>query len=300
VLRTDLSFVLVGTLTLLACEARQASAPVVPRDERVVTEVVARVGDRPIGAAEVAARMAAKGLDAEAALERLIDEELLVQEARRRGITEGRDDERALERIMVRAMLHDLEEDLTPDSVPDAEVRADFETQRESLEVPERRKSWHILVKDASDSGWRLAEAIQDEVRAAADPRSVFRRYAEGGEADPPLEVSAEDLPPITRRAGIEQAYKDALFAAESTGPLDTLVETSYGLHVIVLTEILPSEHKTFRDVEGEIRDRLSQKKRFERLAEVVRAGEAAGLVEYDEEGVARLLEMPGLPERVR
>jgi hypothetical protein len=300
VVRADLSFVCAGALTLLACEARQGSAPAVPLDERVVTEVVARVGDRQIGATEVAARMAAEGLDAEAALERLIDEELLVQEARRRGIHEGRDDERAVERVMVRAMLHDLEKDLTPDSVPEDEVRADFESQRENLDVPERRKSWHILVKDSSASGWRLAEAIQDEVRAADDPRSVFRRYAEGGEAKPPLEVSAEDLPPITRRAGIEQGYKDALFAAGSTGPLDTLVETSYGLHVIVLTEIIPSERKTLREVEGEIRDRLSQKKRFERLAEIVRAGEGAGLVEYDEEGVARLLEMPGLPERVR
>lgn len=299
-MRSDLSLVLVGALTLLACEARQASEPVVPRDERVVTEVVARVGDRPIGAAEVAARMAAEGVDADTALERLIDQELLVQEARRRGITEGRDEERAAERIMVRAMLHDFEQDLTPDSVPEDEVRADFESQREKLDIPERRKSWHILVKDSSESGWRLAEAIRDEVRSAADPRSVFRRYAEGGEAEPPLEVSAEDLPPITRRAGIEQAYKDALFEAESTGPLDTLVETSYGVHVIVLTEILPSERKTLREVESEIRDRLSQKKRFERLAEVIRAGEAAGLVEYDAEGVARLLEMPGLPERVR
>jgi hypothetical protein len=300
VLRADISSVLVGTLTLVACEGSEVSAPIVVRDEHIVADGIARVGDRPIGAADVALRMEAEDLNAEEALERLIDEELLVQEARRRGITEGHDDERALERIMVRAMLHDLEADLTPEAVPDEEVREDFEAQREKLELPERRKSWHILVKDTSEAGRRLAESIEAEVHAANDPRSVFRRYAEGGNAETPPEVRAEDLPPITRRAGIEQPYKDALFAAESTGPLDSLVETSYGLHVIVLAEILPSERRTLKDVEGEIRARLSQKKRFERLAKLVQAGEAEGLVEYDEKGVARLLEMPGLPERRR
>lgn len=300
-MRADISLVLVAAFALAACGRDEHSGhPVDTRDARAVTTVVARVGERPIGAADVAARMSAEHLDAKTALDQLIDEELLVQEAARVGVTEKKAEERAAERVMVRAMLRDFEKDLTPEAVPDEEVRADFESHREAFEVPERRASWHIVVKDSSEAGKRLAGTILDDVRAAKDPRSVFRRYAEGGDAEPPIEVIAEDLPAITRRAGIEQPYKDALFAARSTGPLDALVETSYGWHVIVLTEIIPGERKTWRDVEDEIRVRLSQKKRFEKLVEVVRAREADGLVEYDEEGVALLPALPGLPERTQ
>ena len=300
-MRADISFVLVAAFALVACgRDEHSSHPVDKRDALTVTNVVARVGERPIGAADVAARMSAEHLDAKTALDQLIEEELLVQEAARAGVTEKRDQERAAERVMVRAMLHDFEKELTPEAVPDEEVRADFESHREAFEVPERRASWHIVVKDSSEAAKRLAGTILDDVRAAEDPRSVFLRYAEGENAEPPIEVIAEDLPAITLRDGIEQPYKDALFAARSTGPLDALVETSYGWHVIVLTEIIPGERKTLRDVEDEIRVRLSQKKRFEKLVEVVRAREADGLVEYDEEGVALLLAMPGLPERTQ
>lgn len=297
-MRANISFVVIGALTVIACGREEARAPVAAPGTRVVTNVVARVGDRPIGAADVAARMADEGLDAEAALNRVVEEELLVQEATRVGIREDRDEEMAVERVMVRAMLRDFEKELTPELVSEEEVRADFETHREKLQVPERRVSWHILVKDSSQDGKHLAEKIRAEVLQADDPKAVFHRYGEDGDATPELEVTAEELPPLTPRAAIEQPYKDALFAAKTTGPLDALVETSYGWHVIVLTEILPGERRTLRDVEDEIRTRLSQKKRFERLAEVVRKRQADGLVEYDEKGVARLMAMPGLPKR--
>ncbi|MGB5701773.1 MAG: peptidylprolyl isomerase [Polyangiales bacterium] len=296
--RAKISIVLVGALTFNACGREETATRVAPLDARVVANVVARVGERPIGAADVAARMTDQGLDARTALDRLIEEELLAQEATRVGIREDRDEERAVERVMVRAMLRDFEAELTPELVAREEVRADFEANRDKLQVPERRISWHILVKDSSQDGKRKAESIRNEVRAADDPKAVFRRYAEDGEAKPELAVTAEELPPITPRASIEQPYKDALFAAQSTGLLDAVVETSYGWHVIVLTEILPGERKTLRDVEEEIRVRLSKKKRFERMVEVVRKGEADGLVTYDEEGVARLMAMPGLPTR--
>jgi parvulin-like peptidyl-prolyl isomerase len=289
----------IGAFALFACAPERGEAPKRQLAAREVTDVVARVGGRPVGAVEVAARMRTEGVDAKTALELLIDEETLAQEAERRGVATTPREERAIERVMVRAMLHDLEEEITPESVPAEEVRADFEAQAEALQIPERRSSWHIVVEDSTDAGRALAKSIQAEVKQADDPREVFDRYASGDPGEHELRVKAEELPPISDKAGIEQPYKDALFAARATGPLQKLVETSYGWHVIVLTEVLPEERKTLAEVEDEIRNRLSQKKRFENLVGVVQAGEAAGLVSYDDEGVALLLAMPGLPERV-
>lgn len=285
-------------LGLVACDAEPAQTEVVRRDSPAVARVVATVGGRPIGASEVVARMRRDALDADAALEALIEEELLVQEAERLGLTESPDAERTVERKAVRAMLADFERELTPESMSPEEVRADFELHREKLQVPERRRSWHILVKDTGDAGRAMAEAILAEIERAEDPKRVYARYAEGGSAEPGVDVAAEELPLMTDKAGIEKPYKDAVFGAKALGPLKKPVATSYGWHAIVVTEIAPGERRTLDDVEDEIRGRLSQKKRFEKLVTTVQGLEAEGLVRYEEPNVDRLLSMPGLPER--
>jgi parvulin-like peptidyl-prolyl isomerase len=250
---------------------------------RVVTNVVARVGGRPIGAAEVGARMAADGVSADAAIDQLIDEELLVREAERLGLMVSEDGERTIERVMVRSMLHDLEKENTPESISEEEVREDYVLHADKLQVPERRRSWHILVKDSSEAGRARAESILRELRRADDPKTVYERYVEGASDGADFEIEAEELPAISKKAGFKKRYKNALFAAKSEGPLKNVVETSHGWHAIVLVEILPEEHTTIDEVEGEIRERLSQKKRFEQLVEIVQGLEAKGLVQYDE-----------------
>jgi len=298
VARVIITILALGATALLGCDRDTGPSRAAKREARPVADVVARVGGRSIGGAEVEARMAADGISAEAAVRELIDEELLVQEAERLGFIEGRDDERTIERLMVRKMLHDLEEESTPASISDEEVREDYALHLEKFQVPERRASWHILVKDPSEEGRALAESILRELRRADDPRTVYELYADGGPEGTELEVRAEELPAIAMKAGIEKPYKDALFAAKSEGPLKKVVKTSYGWHAIVLTEIQPGELRSADDVADETRERLSQQKRFETLVEIVRNLEAEGLVQYDEQGVERLLSTPGLPER--
>jgi hypothetical protein len=268
-----------------------------PQRERSVERVIARVGDEVIGATDVAERMRASGLGPNEALDELIDEALLVDEATKRGLTESDADQRAVERVMVRRMLKDFEAELTPADVREKDVRADFEQHREKFQVPERRASWHVLVRDSSDAARALSESILRDVRSADDPKTVYERYA-SGEVETEVEVIAEELPPITREAGFEEPFKDALFAAKATGPLESAVETKYGWHVIVLTDIVPGEVRELEDVEDDIRERLSQKMRFRRVAATVAELEGEGLVEYDEDGVDRLLSTAGLPKR--
>ena len=264
---------------------------------RAVDVVIARAGDEVIGASDVVERMRTSGLDRRAALDQLIDEALLVDEARKRGLGESEIERRAVERAMVRRMLRDFEAELSPDAVPMKDVRDDFETYRARFQVPERRESWHILVRSTSDDAKSMAESILREVKRSSDPKDVYERYA-NSKTETEFDVIAEELPAITRSAGLEQPYKDALFDANRLGLLDDPVETAYGWHVIVLTEILPGETRTLDDVQEEIRERLSKKMRFQRVVDTVDQLEAQGLVEYDDEGVDRLLSMSGLPTR--
>jgi len=288
----------VGAEALGGCKAESRKIQLQQPDDPVVADLVARVGSRSIGASEVESRMVAEDVGAVAALQQLIDEALLVQEAERSRFTESREDQRSIERLMVRTMLRDLEEENTPDSISDEEVRATYALHAKTFEVPERRRSWHILVEDQSEAAEALAKSILAELQRADDPRAVYDLYAKGGPDSLTLDVKAEDLPAISKNASIKKPYKKALFEADAEGPLDEAVKTSYGWHAIVLAEILSEEVRTLDDAEDELRKLLSEQKRTRKLVTIAQGLEAQGLVHYDEQGVERLLSMPGLPER--
>jgi hypothetical protein len=196
--RIVIAIAVLGAVPLTACKGDRGAAPIAGREERVVGDVVARVGGLSIGVADVESRMAAEEVGPEAALEQLVDEALLVQEAERLGFTEDRNDERRIERLMVRTMLHDLEQKATPESISEEEVREVYALHADKFRDPERRRSWHILVEDESKTAEALAESILREIREAADPRAVFDRYENGELDDSDLDVRAENLPAIT------------------------------------------------------------------------------------------------------
>jgi hypothetical protein len=193
VVRIVIVILVLGMDPLAGCARERGRGRVEHTETRTVADVVARAGHLSIGASEIETRMTAEKLSADAALEQLISEALLVQEAERIGCAEDREGERAIERIMVRAMLHDLEKENTPELISEAEVRAYYVQRAENLPVP---------------------------------------------------------------------------------------------------------EHRTLAEVEEEVRERLSQKKRLQNVVEIVQRLEAQGLVQYDESGVERLLSMTGLPAR--
>lgn len=289
---------MLGAVILAGCERDSNHDRASQAASGEVARPVARVGSRSIGSAEVEALAAAEAIDSEDALQRLIDQELLAQEAERLGFTVEREGERTIERLMVRSMLHDMEKENTPESISEEELREDYAMHEDKFRIPERRQTWHILVKDKGDEAEALAASILREVQRAQDPRTVFERYADGAPQGIELEVLAEELPPVTEKAGLEKSYKDAAFAAKSAGPLKELVETSYGWHAIVVAEILPAEQLSMSDVEEASRLRISQGKRTAMLVKTVQALKAEGLIRYDEEGVERLLSRSGLPAR--
>ncbi len=282
----------------VGCEGPTKDALSARVQTAAVAEVVATVGGRAIGAEDVRERMMLDGVGATDALDALVEEELLLQEAQRAGLSEDPEAMRSVDRTMVRALLHDLERKNAPEEISKQEVRADFERNREQFQVLERRGSWHVLVKADTLEAREIAAAILTEVRQAEDSRAVFERYATGAADDIELSVVVEELPPITIKADIEKPYKDELFAAKSPGPLREPVRTSYGWHAIVLTEIQPGEVRTLADVEDEIRDRLSQRRRFEKLVELVKRLETEGRVVYDQAVVDRLMSARELPKR--
>jgi parvulin-like peptidyl-prolyl isomerase len=296
--RNIISIGMLGAVALAGCE-RGADHQLARRaGSGTVAAPVARVGDRSIGAAEVEALASAEAIEPEPALQRLIDESVLAQEAERLGFTVEREGERRIERLMVRSMLRDMERENTPASISEEELREDYTRYQDKFRIPERRRTWHILVKHEGSEAEAFAASILRELQRAPDPRTVFERYDDGAPNGVDLEILAEDLPPVTKKAGLEKPYKDAIFSAKSKGPLKNIIETSYGWHAIVIAEILPAEQPSMAELEEASRLRISQGKRTAKLVRTVQALTAEGLVQYDEQGVERLLSRTGLPRR--
>ena len=287
-----------GSVLFAACERGSDHTTGVADEAADVRDVVAQVAGTSIGASEVESLMAAEQMSAEEALQQLVDEAVLAAEAARRGLSVSSEGRRAVERRMVRSMLHDLEEEATPESVTEKELQEDYERYLDKYRIPELRRSWHLLVKDSSEKGRVLAASILRELRKADDPRAVFERYEERDPEAGEIEVLAEDLPAAPRKSAFERPFADALFEAKAEGPLNDVVETSYGWHAVFLAEIRPEQVKSREDVEEETRNRISQAKRLTEIVRIVQALNAEGLVSYDDAGVERLLAMEGLPER--
>lgn len=284
--------------SLLGCDAGFSEPEVEVRGSGSDGHVVARVGDRGILAEDVRSRAEIDGVETEAAVNALVDEALLYEAAERAGLGVDAALARRADRMMVRAFLRDLEEENTPDKVPMDEVEADFAAVEDRLQVPERRASWHVLVPGETAGARERATSILAATKRAAAPREIFERYEKPDPSGTEPTVRAEELPPIDASSRVEKPYKDALFAAKALGPLDEPVQTSYGWHAIVLTEILPAESRTVADVEPEIRERLAAKRRYERMQALTQGLDAQDFVRYNDAVVGRLMTAEELPKR--
>ena len=115
--RTALLFV------LAACGSPQQQAES-GEEARASGEVVARVNGRAIGAGDVEEVARRHGSSPREALDWLIDEAVLVQEANRRGVRAPDGLER---RLTVRALLAQLEAENAPADVTPAEIRVEYD-----------------------------------------------------------------------------------------------------------------------------------------------------------------------------
>jgi hypothetical protein len=162
-----------GATVLGGCDRDPDALQFARPDQGVVPDIVARVGDRSIGASEVASRMTADNLDAESAIEALLREEALAQEAERSGVTASLEDQRSIERLMVRTMLHDLEALNMPDSVSDEDVREAFAVNAHAFQAPGKTRT-------LADAEAELRQAISQQRRLSAIVAIVQALEAKG------------------------------------------------------------------------------------------------------------------------
>ena len=157
--------------------------------------------------------------------------------------------------------------------VNEADLKSYFEQNQTALNAKEERRASHILVsapKDVSAADKKLArEKAQSLLTTLRKSPELFAELAKKNSQDPGSSVNGGDLDFFARGAMVKP-FEDAAFAMKK-GEISEVVESEFGYHLILLTDIKSSAKSTFSEVRATLEQDLKKdlaKKKFAELAD--------------------------------
>jgi hypothetical protein len=260
-----------------ACGGRSEERPPAARVDALRAaaagrQVVARVDGEPVYD-DCVARQAAAPKDLRSALDDCIRFELLAQEALRRGYLADPEVAEVRRREMVRVLIGEFATTIDePTDLPVAELQRLWEAKlRASYNRPERRRATYcrVGVKKKTPRGGdrdRKAKAYADQIhramqgmRFSPELLALSCHLASGGRKvqttlSQTVAFDATGAAPTARYA---REFADAAFSVDQVGHVSQPTRTDWGWDIVLVTEILPPESKTFAEAEPEIREML-------------------------------------------
>ena len=199
-------------------------------------------------------------------LNNYIEKRLLVQEAMKEGI-QRRPEIEADMRAAADSVLFDryVREMVAPEAVPESDVRALYESTKNSYRTVEKIKARHIIASPAGgqvlnstgDNARSEEEALAKINRIAAQIRSgkitfedAARQFSEDASA-----AEGGDLGWFNRGMMVAP-FEDAAFKLEK-GKVSDVVKTEFGYHLIQLDDRIPAGVAPFEAVRYEVREKL-------------------------------------------
>ncbi len=253
-----------------------------------------------------------------AATQRLIEQTMLAQEARRRGFKP--DEERVgkvfdqaihsaggLEQLdadlgragtsaqhlretfdnvdVVRVM---IDKDIRPKiTVTDAEVEQAFKSRPEAFQIPEQVHARHIVIAckpDADEATKKAAKAKAEAARKRVLAGEDFAKVATEVSEDPSAKEGG-DLGFFSREMMVKP-FAEAAFALEP-GKISDVVETQYGYHVIKVEEKHPARAQTLDEVRDQLKRVLIGQKIGESVQGLIQQLRATASIEATGAGAA-------------
>ena len=194
-------------------------------------------------------------------LEDLVIELLFYKEAIRRGIDKQSDTKEVLrearKKILMAKFIEEEVEKTT--SVNDAEVRDYYEENKDKFIEPEKFRASHILVK-TEEKAQELLDILSTgkDFEEVASTESMDITNKRGGDIG------------YFRKGQLVPEFEQACMKLE-IGQVSPIVKTSFGYHIIKLTDKVPTSTKTFEEVKEKIASELLMVKRKEKFNKVIR-----------------------------
>ena len=197
--------------------------------------------------------------------ERLIQRELLIQEAKKAGLDKkpeiSAQAEAARQNVYVNAFLQDY---VTKNPISDAQLKAQYETIKAQLGNTEY-KARHILVVAEAD-----AKAIIDNLKKGAKFDELAKQSIDPGSKDKGGELDWASA------GNFVKPFSDALTALTKGKYTETPVKSDFGYHVIMLDDTRPLTVPAFE----EIKPRLLQQAQGQQINKLVDGLRAKAKVE--------------------
>ncbi|MBN1652554.1 MAG: peptidyl-prolyl cis-trans isomerase [Deltaproteobacteria bacterium] len=243
-----------------------------PERSKLDYQVVSTVDGVEITLSDVERIARTTALPPSEALAKLQAEELLAAEAKELGFGDDPTVKHAAKQAAIQAF---LAAELEPVEVTRADIEKAYRESLDSYQVPERRRSLHVLAKvdkKADESAIKAGEAFARKAirafRSSADIEETFEGLKR--EKSDFFQIVAERLDPVARKGGLVKDFEDALFGVSKPGVISEPVRTIYGWHAIVLLEILPPKNRSIEDVADSLRERIATNKRKAALEKLV------------------------------
>jgi peptidyl-prolyl cis-trans isomerase D len=172
-------------------------------------------------------------------------------------------------------------------TIPDQELRDYYQAHQEEFSRQEQVRARHILVKvddkTTDEAARQRIEAAKKRIEGGADFAAVAREVSE----DTASKGTGGDLGYFGRGQMVPE-FETAAFGAE-TGKMVGPVKSSFGYHLIEVSDKRPGGTQPFEEAREQIRPRLAAE-RVQKLAET-KAKEIAGRFEKEKTKNAQTLE---------
>lgn len=190
------------------------------------------------------------------ALNKIVNNLLLSQEARRLGVQNDPDFQRELEinkdKILARIYVDKV---AGRDEAAPEEVRAYYEKNKDKFASQELARVSRILLKDED-----TAEKVVGELKAGGDFAALAKKYSE----DDASAGKGGDVGWV-QVSKLKAPLRDALYDLEA-GEVSGVVRSGYGFEVLMATERKPSAVPELADVEETVRKRVVLNKRADKV----------------------------------
>ena len=192
-------------------------------------------------------------------LDTLIKNELLYQEAVRKGLDKKADVRQRIEDLKRQIIAEELlREEMKKIEMSDADASIYYNLHTEEFGEPEKVRVRHILVKDETE-----ANSVAERLNKGED----FAKLAHECSVDPGTKDKGGELGFFSSGQMVPE-FEEAAFALK-IGERSKPVSTPYGFHIIELEERKEATQKTFEEVREDAKNMAiqeKQKNRFESL----------------------------------
>jgi len=190
-------------------------------------------------------------------LDMVVDRKLLSQHAGKSDIAKSDDFKEKLEMLKKELILNlwmEREAQKIEESVTDADIKAEYEKNKDLYKVPAQLKARHILVKSEDE-----AKEIIKSLEEAKDPKATFITLAKE-KSTGPSGVNGGDLGWFSLDRMVPEFSLAADKLKKGTFTKEP-VKTQFGYHVIYLDDRKPAGTKSLDEVKDQIRAKLNRER---------------------------------------